>query len=102
MIFYLKMTDYRMLETVMINAVYKKSFGSYKGNPFIEALPAVLEPKQVAERIQGVLDFTTSDTQASTSVRAHLISQMMGQFFYPINRHIDLEKKLSIDRKSVV
>ena len=80
----------------MINAVYRESFGSYKGNPFIEALPAVLEPRQVAEKIQGVIDFTTSDTQASASVRAHLISQMMGQFFYPINRHIDLEKKLSI------
>lgn len=80
----------------MINAVYRESFGSYKGNPFIEALPAVLEPRQVAEKIQGVINFTTSDTQASASVRAHLISQMMGQFFYPINRHIDLEKKLSI------
>lgn len=80
----------------MINAVYRKSFGSYKGNPFIEALPAVLEPRQVAEKIQGAIDFTSYDTQASASVRAHLISQMMEQFFYPINRHIDLEKKLSI------
>ena len=80
----------------MINAVYRKSFGSYEGNPFIEALPAVLEPRQVAEKIQGAIDFTSYDTQASASVRAHLISQMMEQFFYPINRHIDLEKKLSI------
>lgn len=80
----------------MINAVYRKSFGSYEGNPFIEALPAVLEPRQVAEKIQGAIDFTSYDTQASASLRAHLISQMMEQFFYPINRHIDLEKKLSI------
>jgi len=80
----------------MINAVYRESFGSYKGNPFIEALPAILEPKQVAEKLKGAIDFNTSDRQASASVRAHLISQMMGQFFYPINRHIDLEKKLSM------
>ncbi len=80
----------------MINAVYRKSFGSYKGNPFIEALPNVLEPTQVAKRLKGSIEFNHSDCQASSSVRAHLISQMMGLFFQPINRHIDLEKKLSI------
>lgn len=80
----------------MINAVYKESFGSYKGNPFIEALPEILEPEQVVKSLHGKIDFNQSDCQASSSVRAHLISQMMGQFFHPINRHIDLEKKLSI------
>lgn len=96
MIFYLKMTDYRMLETVMINAVYKESFGSYKGNPFIEALPGILEPEQVVKKLKGSIKLNHSDCQASSSIRAHLISQMMGLFFQPINRHIDLEKKLSI------
>lgn len=96
MIFYLKMTDYRMLETVMINAVYKESFGSYKGNPFIEALPDILEPEQVVKKLKGSIKLNHSDCQASSSIRAHLISQMMGLFFQPINRHIDLEKKLSI------
>ncbi|WP_227430301.1 AAA family ATPase [Psychrobacter sp. I-STPA6b] len=80
----------------MINAVYKESFGSYKGNPFIEALPSILEPKQVAQYLKGSVDFNQSDCQASSSIRAHLISQMMGQFFQPINRHIDLERKLSV------
>ena len=93
MIFYLKMTDYRMLETVMINAVYKESFGSYKGNPFIEALPDILEPEQVVKKLKGNIKLNHSDRQASSSIRAHLISQMMGLFFQPINRHIDLEKK---------
>lgn len=81
---------------MIINAVYKESFGSYKGNPFIEALPSILEPKQVARNLEGRVDFNQSDCQASSSVRAHLISQMMGQFFQPINRHIDLERKLSV------
>lgn len=81
---------------MIINAVYKESFGSYKGNPFIEALPSILEPKQVARNLEGRVDFNQSDCQASPSVRAHLISQMMGQFFQPINRHIDLERKLSV------
>lgn len=81
---------------MIINAVYKESFGSYKGNPFIEALPSILEPEQVARNLKGRVDFNQSDCQASSSVRAHLISQMMGQFFQPINRHIDLERKLSV------
>lgn len=81
---------------MIVNAVYKESFGSYKGNPFIEALPEILEPRQVVRSIKSKIDFNKSDCQASSSVRAHLISQMMGQFFYPITRHIDLEKKLSI------
>lgn len=81
---------------MIINAVYKESFGSYKGNPFIEALPSILEPKQVARNLEGRVDFNQSDCQAASSVRAHLISQMMGQFFQPINRHIDLERKLSV------
>lgn len=80
----------------MISAIYKESFGSYKGNPFIEALPNILEPAQVAKILKGNIEFNYSDCQASSSVRAHLISQMMGLFFQPINRHIDLEKKLSI------
>lgn len=81
---------------MIINAVYKESFGSYKGNPFIEALPSILEPKQVARSLEGRVDFNQSDCQASSSVRAHFISQMMGRFFQPINRHIDLERKLSV------
>lgn len=81
---------------MMINAVYKESFGDYKGNPFIEALPHILEPAQVAKILKGRIDFNQSDCQASSSARAHLISQMMGKFFQPIDRHIDLEKKLSI------
>lgn len=80
----------------MVNAIYRESFGSYKGNPFIEALPAVLEPEQVSKKLKGVVDCYDSDKQASSSVRGHLISQLMNQFFQPINRHIDLEKKLSI------
>lgn len=80
----------------MVNAIYRKSFGAYKGNPFIEALPAVLEPEQVSKKLKGFVDCYDSDKQASSSVRGHLISQLMNQFFQPINRHIDLEKKLSI------
>lgn len=80
----------------MVNAIYRESFGSYKGNPFIEALPAVLEPEQVSKKLKGFVDCYDSDKQASSSVRGHLISQLMNQFFQPINRHIDLEKKLSI------
>jgi len=80
----------------MVNAIYRESFGSYKGNPFIEALPAVLEPAQVSKKLKGFVDCYDSDKQASSSVRGHLISQLMNQFFHPINRHIDLEKKLSI------
>lgn len=90
------MTNRKQLRLTMINAVYRESFGSYKGNPFVEALPAVLEPEQVAKKLKSTVDYHNSDRQASSSVRGHIISQLMNQFFQPINRHIDLEKKLSI------
>lgn len=80
----------------MVEAIYKDSFGPYRGNSFVEALPDVFEPEEVVTKLKGIVDFHASDTQAGSAVRGHLIAQLMNQFFQPINRHIDLEKKISI------
>lgn len=80
----------------MVEAIYKDSFGPYRGNSFVEALPDVFEPEEVVRKLKGSVDFHASDTQAGSAVRGHLIAQLMNQFFQPINRHIDLEKKISI------
>lgn len=79
-----------------VNAVYQDSFGQYVGNPLIEALPPILEPSQIKAGLQGNVVYDEQDIFKQGTVRAHLIAQLLNNFFQPIARHIALESKLSI------
>ncbi|WP_410210812.1 AAA family ATPase [Aquirhabdus sp.] len=79
-----------------VNAVYQDSFGQYVGNPLIEALPPILEPSQIKAGLQGNVVYDEQDIFKPGTVRAHLIAQLLNNFFQPIARHIELESKLSI------
>lgn len=79
-----------------VNAVYQDSFGQYGGNPLIEALPPILEPSQIKAGLQGNVVYDEQDIFKPGTVRAHLIAQLLNNFFQPIARHIELESKLSI------
>lgn len=70
--------------------------GHYDGNPFIEALPPILETPDLVKLLKGKIDFKPSDQLRPPSARFHLICQILNNFFHPIARHIDLERKLSI------
>lgn len=68
----------------------------YKNNPFIEALPPILEPQSLINALSGKVEFSESDKNASASLRSHILVGLMHNFFQPIARHIQLENKLSI------
>ena len=59
-------------------AVYIESpVADYQGNPFIEALPPILEAKDIIKAIRGIVDFKLSDRQLPNNARAHIISQLL-------------------------
>ncbi|MCG4607092.1 hypothetical protein L0O74_12245, partial [Bifidobacterium longum] len=68
----------------------------YQGNPFIEALPSIFEANDTIQAIKGTIEFKLSDRQLPSNTRAHIISQLLNNFFHPIKRHLTLEQKISI------
>lgn len=80
-----------------IRATYTPSFGEYEGNPFIEALPPIMqEISDIKANLIGKIDYDPQDILRSKNERIHLTSQLLHQFFQPITRHISLESKISI------
>lgn len=80
-----------------IQARYTPSFGEYKDNPFIEALPPIMqEITDIKANLIGKVDFNPEDILRSKNERIHLSSQLLHQFFQPITRHISLEQKIAI------
>ena len=82
---------------ISVQADYKKTgIERYDDNPFIEALPPILEPKDVSAILKGKVRFAESDKNATATIRSHMLVGLMSDFFQPINRHIELEKRLSM------
>lgn len=80
-----------------LRATYTPSFGEYSGNPFIEALPPIMqEIADIKANLIGKVDYNPEDILRSKNERIHLTSQLIHQFFQPITRHISLESKISI------
>lgn len=53
----------------------------YKNNPFIEALPPILEPQSLINALSGKVEFSESDKNASASLRSHILVGLMHNFF---------------------
>lgn len=81
----------------MVQAVYKASeVTQYTGNPLIEALPPLLDRRQLKDGLSGQIVFRPTDVFLDGQTRIHVISQLLDGFFQPLSRHIELESKLSI------
>lgn len=64
-----------------IQARYTPSFGEYKDNPFIEALPPIMqEIADIKANLIGKVDFNPEDILRSKNERIHLSSQLLHQF----------------------
>ena len=80
-----------------VQADYKKTgIRRYDDNPFIEALPPILEPEDVILALNGQVDFCESDKNATATIRSHMLVGLMNNFFQPIARHVQLENRLSL------
>jgi len=66
----------------------------YKGNPLIEALPPILSKDQFVEASQECPTFDESERNLDSWVRLHCVERLL-RFFQPLERHIDLEQKIS-------
>ena len=61
-----------------IQARYTPSFGEYKDNPFIEALPPIMqEIADIKANLIGKVDFNPEDILRSKNERIHLSSQLL-------------------------
>jgi signal recognition particle GTPase len=66
----------------------------YKGNPLIEALPSILPKDQFVEAVSEYPAFDKSEKKLDSWVRLHCVERL-SRFFQPLERHIDLEQKIS-------
>lgn len=81
----------------MVQAVYREAgVPHYQGNPLIEALPPILERKQLRAALGGKIEHRPTDIFLDGQTRIHVISQLLDSFFQPLARHIELESKISI------
>ncbi len=67
---------------------------SYKGNPFIEALPPIWSKEEVINLLQRYPDYQEEHRAWATELRVHLIRSVL-KFFEVLPRHIDLEQRIS-------
>lgn len=81
----------------MVQAMYSDTgVSQYQGNPLIEALPPILDKRQLRDGLSGQIAFRPTDAYLDGQTRIHVIAQLLDRFFQPLSRHIELESKLSI------
>lgn len=66
----------------------------YKGNPFIEALPPVLDEDQAIQCLARYPNYDESERLLPNQVRIHMIQNAL-HFFAPLPIHLDLEQRVS-------
>jgi hypothetical protein len=66
----------------------------YQGNPFIEALPAIMTEDEVIEAMARYPSYDESERCLPAHVRLHAIWNAL-QFFAPLPVHIDLDQRFS-------
>lgn len=66
----------------------------YRGNPYIEALPAILTEDEALEALAYYPSYGEEDRQAPSHLRLHMIQSAL-DFFAPLPIHLDLEQRIS-------
>jgi hypothetical protein len=85
------------LGTKYVHAKYRETGVSrYKGNPFVEALPPIMDIKGIRNSLRSSVSLNDDELTVSGSIRAHCIAGLLDDFFQPISSHVQLQEKLSI------
>ena len=92
------MEELRVMKNIVaINAEYKEQLiEEYKGNPFIEALPAIKSKEEVIESLAMYPIYSDAERVLEDHIRIHIISERLFNVFQPLPRHICLENRISI------
>lgn len=78
-----------------LDAVYTKQIlPEYEGNPMIEALPPIMDPRDVESSLRNYPPYKDSERQLEAHYRFHLIDRLY-DFFQPADIHIDIEGRIS-------
>jgi len=86
-----------MLPKHFVSAIYRDTgVRQYRGNPFIEALPSIMDVKQAALSLKGSVQFEDSDRIASRKIRMHMVASLLDDFFQPLSQHLQLEERISM------
>ena len=81
----------------MVQARYRKTgVVRYNDNPFIEALPPILDIKSIGDSLRSHIKPTADEILASGTLRAHCIAGLLTDYFQPLTAHVQLQEKLSI------
>ncbi|MBU3199500.1 ATP-binding protein [Clostridium estertheticum] len=65
----------------------------YAGNPFIEALPPLLEPTELYKKLYSPINYNDDERKYSKSKRLQILNRLK-HFFIPNNLHVELYNKL--------
>lgn len=86
------------MHPLKVQVVYQDTgVPAYKGNPFIEALPPLLEAFTQTRNLKNLGQFLLfQDLNAPRVVRSHSIARLSDDFFQPLNNHILLTEKISL------
>ena len=86
-----------MLPRNFVSAIYEDTgVRQYRGNPFIEALPPIMDVKQAASSLKGSVQFEDSDRMANGKTRMHMMASLLDDFFQPLSQHLQLEERISM------
>jgi hypothetical protein len=81
--------------SMAVEAEYKEQIiPDYKDNPFIEALPSLMAPDEVIEKLAFYPQYNSSERQLESHYRIHMIDRMF-QVFQPLPMSIELESKIA-------
>lgn len=76
-------------------AEYKEQIiEDYMDNPFIEALPSILNKEEVIYKLTNYPPFNEKERLLEGHYRYHIVQRLF-QYFQPLSIHIDLESRIS-------
>jgi len=79
-----------------VNAHYEDpGISEYRGNKFIEALPAILSGEEVLHALAQRPPYDGNERKLPPHLRLHCIQRLF-QFFEPFSIHVELEQRFSI------
>ncbi|MFD1174515.1 ATP-binding protein [Oceanobacillus picturae] len=85
--------DYKIIEPV--KAVYTdRNVELYKNNPYIEALPPMLERREVVEFLASFPDYENEERELNVAERKLMVQNLFG-FYYPTERTIEMYEKIT-------
>ena len=77
-----------------MNAIYTTPcLPEYEDNPFIEALPPLLEPTELYKKLYSPINYNDEERKLSKSKRIQILNRLK-HFFIPNNLHVELYNKV--------